>query len=179
VTHIHSTLEDEMHLLLIRHAIAEDRDEFAKTGRDDTERPLTKHGKRQMRRVATGLRRVMKTIDVLGASPLVRAEQTAAIVAEAYGGMKVTSVPAMAPESAPDEFAVWLGRQRIAETVAAMGHDPHLCSLATWLLTGKMDPQISFEKGGACLLDVQGAPRASCATLVWALTPAMLVRLGD
>ena len=167
-----------MQLLLIRHAIAEDRDEFAETGRDDTERPLTKHGKRQMRRVAKGLRRVLKAIDVLGSSPLVRAQQTAAIVAEAYGEMEVTTVPALA-QAAPDDFAVWLGRQRIAEVVGAVGHDPHLGVLATWLLTGNTDPQVTFEKGGACLLDVQGAPRASCATLLWALTPAMLVRLGD
>ena len=132
-----------------------------------------------MRRVATGLRRVLKSVDVLGSSPLVRAQQTAAIVAEEYGGMEVATVPSMAPESAPDDFAIWLGRQRIAEVVGVVGHDPHLCMLATWLLTGKTDPQISFEKGGACLLEVRGAPRASCATLVWALTPAMLVRLGD
>ena len=41
-----------MRLLVIRHAPAEDRDEFAKTGKDDSERPLTDDGKAQMRRAA-------------------------------------------------------------------------------------------------------------------------------
>lgn len=168
-----------MQLLVIRHAIAEDREEFAASGRDDNERPLTKHGKQQMKRVARGLRRMVKSIDVLGASPLVRAQQTAAIVAEAYGDMQVATVPSLAPESEPEAFADWLGRQRTAQVVGAVGHDPHLSMLVTWLLAGRMEPRVDIEKGGAVLLEVEGAPRARCATLLWALTPAMLVRLGD
>jgi phosphohistidine phosphatase len=168
-----------MRLLVIRHAIAEDREKFATSGRDDSERPLTRYGKRQMKRVARGLRRTVKSIDVLGASPFVRAQQTAAIVAEAYREMPVATVPSLAPNGEPEEFAAWLGRQRIAEVVGAVGHDPHLGMLVTWLLVGRMEPRVDIEKGGAVLLEVEGAPRASCATLLWALAPAMLVRLGD
>lgn len=168
-----------MQLLVIRHAIAEEREEFAASGRDDSERPLTKHGKRQMKRVARGLRRFVTSIDVLGASPLVRAQQTAAIVAEAYHGIPVATVPSLAPESTPEAFADWLGRQRIAEVVGAVGHDPHLGMLVTWLLAGRVEPRVDIEKGGVVALAVEGAPRAACATLLWALTPGMLLRLGD
>lgn len=168
-----------MQLLIVRHGIAEERDEFARTGRDDSERPLTRHGKRRMRRVAKGLHRVLDSIDVLGASPFVRAQQTASIVAHRYGDMEVKTVPALEPASAPEAFATWLGHQRIAEVVAAVGHDPHLGMLVTWLLAGRMEPHVLIEKGGACLLDVEGAPRAGSGTLLWALTPKMLVRLGD
>jgi len=101
------------------------------------------------------------------------------IVAEAYGKMPVATVPSLAPVSEPEAFAEWLGRQRIAEVVGAVGHDPHLGMLVTWLLAGRMEPRVDIEKGGAVLLEVEGAPRASCATLLWALAPAMLVRLGD
>ena len=37
-----------MELLIIRHAIAEDRDEFAESGKSDDERPLTDAGSRRM-----------------------------------------------------------------------------------------------------------------------------------
>jgi len=168
-----------MQLLIIRHGIAGDKDEWARTGRADSERPLTSHGKRQMRRIAKGLRRTVKAIDVLGASPLVRAQQTAALVAEAYRAMDVVTVPSLAPGSDPEAFAAWLGRQRIAEVVGAVGHDPHLGMLATWLLTGETSSHIDIEKGGACLIEVEGAPRAGSGTLVWALAPEMLIRLGD
>ena len=53
-----------MKLLVIRHAIAEDRDEFAYTGRPDAERPLTKQGRERMRRAAAGLAAEAPRIDV-------------------------------------------------------------------------------------------------------------------
>ena len=168
-----------MQLLIIRHGIAGEREEFARTGRDDSERPLTKHGKRQMKRIAKGMHRVLKQLDVLGASPLVRAQQTAEIVAERYREMEVKTVPSLEPGSAPEDFAAWLGRQRLEDVVGAVGHDPHLGVLATWLIAGQMEPGVHLEKGGACLLDVEGAPRAGCGTMLWALTPDMLIRIAD
>jgi len=50
-----------MQLLVIRHALAQSREEFA--GEDDALRPLTKDGLRQMRRGAKGLRRIVGDID--------------------------------------------------------------------------------------------------------------------
>ena len=41
-----------MHLLLIRHAIAEDRLEFARTGQSDYYRPLNERGRSRMSRPA-------------------------------------------------------------------------------------------------------------------------------
>jgi len=66
-----------MQLLLIRHAIAEDRFEFARTGQSDYYRPLTERGRARMARGATGLRTLVPDIDVLATSPLTRAVQTA------------------------------------------------------------------------------------------------------
>ncbi len=78
-----------MRLLVIRHGPAGDRDEFAKTGKDDSERPLTTDGKAKMRRAARGLRALVPHIDVLASSSHVRAHQTARIVAGAYPGLDV------------------------------------------------------------------------------------------
>jgi phosphohistidine phosphatase len=167
-----------MHLLVVRHAIAEDKREFARTGRDDAERPLTADGKRQMRQVVKGMRRIVESIDVLAASPLVRAAQTAALIANEYDGMSVSTVPSLAPESAPAAFATWLRTQRDAEVVAAVGHDPHLGVLITWLMTGSRDSHVTLEKGGACMLEIEGQRGARSATLEWSLTPEVLKRLS-
>ena len=64
-------------LLVIRHGIAGDADEFAATGRSDDERPLTEKGSREMKHVGAGLRALVKKIDLLTTSPLVRARETA------------------------------------------------------------------------------------------------------
>jgi phosphohistidine phosphatase len=168
-----------MQLLIIRHAIAEDKDEFAKSGRPDSERPLTKHGRKVMARVAQGLRREVKSLDVLAASPLVRAAQTAAIVAKEYDEIHVETVPALTPESAPTTLASWLRTQRDAEVVAVVGHEPHLGMLVTWLMTGMRGSHINLEKGGACMLEIDGQPGARSATLSWSLTPDVLEKLAQ
>jgi len=65
-----------MDLLIVRHAIAEERDAFSETGKDDAERPLTPGGRRKFKRGARGLRRIAPSIDVLATSALVRAVET-------------------------------------------------------------------------------------------------------
>jgi phosphohistidine phosphatase len=167
-----------MQLLVIRHAIAEDKNTFAKTGRPDTERPLTKEGRSEMARAAKGLHRRVSSIDVLASSPLVRAAQTAAIVAKEYGEMVIATVPALAPESAPAAFAAWLHTQRGDAVVAVVGHDPHLGMLVTWLMTGLEDSRVEIEKGGACMLEIEGQPGARTATQQWLLTPDVLAKLS-
>jgi phosphohistidine phosphatase len=168
-----------MRLVLIRHAVAEDRDAFAATGQDDARRPLTKEGRWKMERTVHGLRRAIRAFDVLASSPLVRAAQTARIVAEEYGGMTVTTTPTLAPDASPETFLTWLRHQRPAETVAVVGHEPHLGTLGTWLLTGVQETHLELRKGGACLLEFTGPPKPGAGQLVWSLTPALLRRLAD
>jgi phosphohistidine phosphatase len=167
-----------MQLLIIRHAIAEDKEAFAKSGKPDTERPLTKHGRSAMARVANGLRKQVRSIDVLAASPLVRAAQTASIIAKEYGERSVVAVPALAPQSAPAAFAAWLRTQRGASVVAVVGHEPHLGMLITWLISGRRESHVTLEKGGVCMLEIDGQPGAQCATLDWLLPPDVLATLA-
>ena len=61
-----------MRLLLIRHAIAEEREDFARTGKDDGLRPLTDDGRKKMKQAARGLRGLVPDIDLLATSPLTR-----------------------------------------------------------------------------------------------------------
>jgi len=67
-----------MELYFLRHGEA-DWPEWKKS---DDERPLTKHGKKEMREVAAFLKRVKARPDLIVTSPLPRAFQTAEIAAE-------------------------------------------------------------------------------------------------
>jgi phosphohistidine phosphatase len=165
-------------LLIIRHAIAEDREEFAKGGEPDDDRPLTGFGKQRMVRNTRGLRRVARTIDLLATSPLKRAVQTARIVGEAYGIEEIAVCEAMRPERQMKDFARWLSRHRDYAVVAVVGHDPHVSTLATWLLTGLPEPRVQFKKGGCLALDIPDRAEGG-ATLLWAMSPAQLRRLGE
>jgi phosphohistidine phosphatase len=167
-----------MQLLIIRHAIAEDRDTFARTGRDDGERPLTRDGRRRMVRGAKGLRRAQPRIDLLAASPFARAAETAAIVAGAYGGLEMETADDLLPSARYKDMLRWLRARREAGVVAVVGHEPHLSGLATLLLTGKSDrPVLELKKGAACRLDFADDVGPAKATLRWALAPGQLRRL--
>jgi phosphohistidine phosphatase len=168
-----------MQLLIIRHAIAEDRDVFAESGAPDEDRPLTAFGKRRMRRNVRGLRRVAPQIDVLATSPLVRADQTARIVAEEYGLSEVETVEALRPDARLRDLLRWIAKQPADAVVAVVGHEPHLGTLVTWLISGVELQGVSIKKGGAALVEFQKKPSASGGTLEWLLTPAQLRSLGE
>jgi phosphohistidine phosphatase len=166
-----------MKLLVIRHGIAEDAEEFAATGEDDSRRPLTKAGKRKMKEAAAGLVEIVERVDVIAASPLVRAQQTAKILAKAYGDMSIETVEALSPGSHPSELLEWLN-QIASEVVAVVGHEPHLGILVTWLMTDARDSAVEMSKGGAALLDFSSRASAGNGTLEWLLTGSQLRRIG-
>jgi phosphohistidine phosphatase len=169
-----------MNVLVIRHAIARDRDEFAKAhpGEDDGARPLTGRGRKRMRRAACGLRRVAPAIDLLASSPLVRAVQTADIIEACCGQPKRIVVPQLAPEQAVTALLKWLQSQREDSTVALVGHEPQLSTFVGWMCTGLQESFIRLKKGGACLLRFDTDVKPGRATLLWSLAPAQLRRLG-
>jgi len=167
-----------MRLLLIRHAIAEEREDFARTGKDDRLRPLTDEGRKKMKQAARGLRSLVPEIGLLATSPLTRAAQTGAILDSVFGGLDVVEIDELSPETTPEELLRWLRKQK-GNAVAAVGHEPSLGQILGWLLTGTDRRLFAFRKGGACLLELGDEPAGGTATLLWALTPAQLRMLAD
>jgi phosphohistidine phosphatase len=167
-----------MHLLVIRHAIAMERDEWAKTGRPDSDRPLTDTGRRRMRKNARGMQRVSPHPDLIGTSPWLRAADTARVVAETLGVERMETIDVMLPDRHPRELAAWLNERSDVPTVAVFGHEPHLGEVVTWFLGGK-GSNVEFKKGGACLLRFDEQADAGSAILIWHLTPSQLRGLAD
>ncbi|HKV50819.1 MAG TPA: histidine phosphatase family protein [Gemmatimonadaceae bacterium] len=165
-----------MHVVLIRHAEAGERDAFARTGAPDSERPVTAKGKKQMRRAARGLHKLVPAIDRLATSPYRRAAQTSRIVARAYDDLPPVVVEQLVPNVAPSLVARWLRAQRGADTIALVGHEPQLSGLATVLVTASSEPILTLEKGAACAIDLPASRRAG--TLLWLLTARQLRALG-
>ncbi|MGQ0712097.1 MAG: SixA phosphatase family protein [Gemmatimonadaceae bacterium] len=166
-----------MRLLVVRHAAAEDKNEFARTGQRDDLRPLTSDGRREMRQAAAGLREVVPALDVVATSPLVRAVQTAEIVGETYNRTPIV-VEALRPEAAYEHLARWASAHVERDVVAIVGHEPHLSGLVSWLLAGAKESFLDLKKGAACLLEIEGPPSVSSAVLLWAMAPKQLRRTG-
>lgn len=167
-----------MKLLVIRHGPAGNREAWATTGEPDEARPLTERGRKRTRAAARGLAAEVDGVAVLATSPLVRAAETAEIVAEAFGGMEPVFLDALRPERRPDELLAWLRSLDTDATAAVVGHEPHLGFLVGWLLTGRDDAFVELKKPGAVLLRFDDPPSGGNAVLVWALPPRQLRTLG-
>lgn len=126
-----------VNLLVIRHAVAEDRESFAEQGKDDSLRPLTEDGRRKMQRATRGIQWMVPSVGVIATSPFVRATQTAQVVGKLYRSAAIVPVDALIPDAEPRDFLAWLDSQEIVAPVAAVGHEPHLGSLVWWLLNGE------------------------------------------
>ena len=162
-----------MQLLLIRHGIAVER---GTPGISDEDRPLTPEGEKKFRKAAQGLVRLLDPPDALLSSPLPRAHRTAEIAAEAWGGLPVKTVPALAGGSFADIEAA-LGAYGGDTTVAVVGHEPDLSSALARVLGSREGERLEFRKGGAALVDLAGR-LSDGGTLLWFLSPKVLRELA-
>jgi phosphohistidine phosphatase len=163
-----------MRLYLIRHAIAED----AADSGADADRALSAEGRGKMRRVAEGLAALEVRLDLVLTSPLLRARETAAIVAPRLGS-PVEVLDLLAPGGDPGAIVAALRRHRALDAVALVGHQPGLGELASLLVAGSPSTSpLPFKKGGVACLEVDLAGGSRRGVLEWFLTPRQLRTLG-
>lgn len=167
----------DLQLYLVRHAIAAPRGE---DWPDDATRPLTPDGMTRMRRAARGLAAFGVQIDVVLTSPLVRARQTADILAGAFTPPpSVALVDALAPGGTVAGVLGEVVKHARKGSMALVGHEPGIGELAAHLLG--MGRALEFKKGAVARVDVSGlnasGPQASqrlTSTLRWFLPPRAL-----
>lgn len=165
-----------MELLMVRHAIAYDRDR--KRWPDDSNRPLTPEGVKLARKAAAGLKRIVDRPDVVLTSPLARATQTAAVLAEHADWPEAVETVELAPENDPQKVITVLRRQQ-GKTIAVVGHEPGLSELiGLCLLNDRVGLRLDLKKPGVVSLSFKGLPTAGAAVLNWFAAPRMLRALS-
>jgi phosphohistidine phosphatase len=157
-------------LYLIRHAIAADRGE---EWPDDDKRPLTARGVARFKETVEGLKKLEAGIDEIFTSPLVRAKQTADLLAAGLPGKPTVKIlDALAPGHTPGSLMAQLARTARRRRIALVGHEPSLGELAAHLIgAGRALP---FKKGGVCRIDVESLTSRRPGALTWFVQPKML-----
>jgi len=161
-----------MQLIIVRHAIAAPR---GTPGIPVEDRPLTHEGEQKFREAAKGLASLVGRPEALLTSPWLRAKQTAAIAAAAWGRIEPLETAALASGSFEEQAAV-LDRYPDDATVAVIGHEPWVSELLARLLGSRHDDRVEFKKGGAALVNIPGR-LAEGGQLVWYLPPKVLRKL--
>ena len=163
-----------MEIYLLRHGLAVERG--AAGFEDDEARPLTPKGRRQLRKISAAMKQMDLRFDLVLSSPLMRAKQTAEIVAT---GLKLKKrlqhSNALAPGGDAENLLRQLNRLKPSpEKLLLVGHEPDLSRFISRLVTGDFSMPIDLKKGGLCRLDVEKLKAGKCATLAWLLAPKQL-----
>lgn len=157
-------------LYLIRHGVAE---EHGPAWPDDSKRPLSEEGVSRLRRSGRALRQLDVSFDVILSSPLVRARQSAEILAEAFEPPpSVVLTEALAPGGSPAQVMAELETHDRNARVAIVGHEPGIGELASRLIG--LRHAIEFKKGAVCRIDVDALPPKAPGALRWFLHPKAL-----
>jgi phosphohistidine phosphatase len=163
-----------MTIYILRHGIAEDPTPLR--GKKDSERALTAEGRQKLRRVARAMQAMELEFDRILSSPLVRARQTAEIVAEVLNLRdKLELRDELAVDGEARELIAYVKQMRPAPVnLLLVGHEPYLSSLISLLLAGNPELGIILKKGGLGKLSVKVLRAGRCATLDWLLTPRQM-----
>ena len=161
-------------LYIVRHAIAAERGE---DWPDDDKRPLTERGVSRFKEVVQGLAALDVAVDEIFTSPLVRAKQTADLLAAGLSGKPTVKIlDALAPGHTPASVLAQLSRNAKRRRLMLVGHEPDLGELAAHLIgAGRALP---FKKGGVCRLEVESLTSRRPAALSWFMQPKMLRKVA-
>lgn len=157
-----------MKLYFLRHGRA---DRSAWSGAD-YERPLTGEGKERMAFEAETIAQLDLGPDHILTSPLVRAYQTAEIVAERLNMLDLLVIDdRLEPGFGPHDLAEILEERQSADELMLVGHEPDFSETISYLIGGG---NIVCKKGSLARVDlVDAGPLAG--ELVWLLPPKVLV----
>lgn len=136
----------------------------------DADRPLSAEGRRRMERAAGGMLRMRIAADAILSSPLLRARETAAIVADRL------EIPARS-RGTLDELAsgaTWSGVGAALRPYAALGslilvgHQPDLSAMVAEIVElGR--GSVEFTPGSLARIDVDAIPPRAGGRLRWIL----------
>lgn len=157
-----------MKVVFVRHATAEDGGPTLR----DWDRALSDEGRAEAPLISNALQVLEMQPDLVLSSPLVRAHQTAEIVAQALG-RSVTLADELQPGNGTlDNLQQMLARHK-ADTVMLVGHEPDLSSLAARLVNAD-ERGILLKKAGLIRVDLEGRMRAGRGRLIWLFTPRVM-----
>ena len=156
-----------MELYLVRHGIAEDGGEKMRDG----SRALTEKGRRRFHKAARAFGKLGRKLDLILTSPLVRAVQTAEILACEARHEEVGVLEELDPKFDAEALRSAVAKRAgDAKAVALVGHEPQLSSFIA-ALSGVSQADLDFRKGAIVRIDVENVGDGKTVDARWWLKP--------
>lgn len=149
-------------------------------GVSDRERPLSPEGIAETQRAGEGLAAIGVHFDRIFTSPLVRAVQTAELVARSQPApVALEEMEELAGGVVPEVLFRALGPVPSETSILLVGHEPDMSTLAAALIGAPAEHPIPFGRGSVARIDVDGPPLARPGRFVWLLTARLAGALAD
>ncbi len=149
-----------MKIYFLRHGEAD----WPNWDRPDAERPLTKKGKKEIRRVASFLSNLNISPALLLSSPLPRAYETAELAADELD-LSVTEEESLAPGFDLPKLVALL-KKYPDQDLMLVGHEPDFTTVIGALTGGK----VKLPKAGVARVDLDN-PNSQEGMLIWLVPP--------
>ena len=166
---MHDGVDMSMRLYFLRHGQAENRHTWQE---NDSSRPLTADGESRMEREAAGIRGLGLALNLIIASPLVRAFRTAEIVASGQEPhVRLVRDGRLGPGFGPEHLAGILADHRRAKALMLVGHEPDFSETIGRLTGGR----IVMKKGALACVELED-PASLKGTLIFLVPSKVLER---
>lgn len=157
-----------MELYFLRHGEAGKKDEWEG---EDSERPLSKEGIARMKLEASAISHLDLGLELILTSPLVRARQTADIVARELDLRDSLVIDdRLAPGFGRDALAQVVKKYSDRKALMLVGHDPDFSETIAACIGGG---RLECKKGGFARVDIDD-PATLRGTLMWLVPPRVL-----
>lgn len=145
----------------------------------DADRRLTKKGRKDILKAGRWMAAQELRFDLIASSPLVRAQETATIIAGCLGQTdRHVTWDILAPGGNPETVCHQIGKNGDIRAILLVGHEPLLTALISLIIAGHENAAIAMSKGTlAKIRDFSGTAGPS-GELHWLLTTAQMSSYG-
>jgi phosphohistidine phosphatase len=159
-----------MDLFVLRHGEAGNRQKMIVV---DAKRTLTAVGRKEIDEIAKGLLRLKIRPVHIVTSPLVRARETAEIVAKVQKSKNLEEWEELKPEGNRQQFYEKLSKLKLDSSILVVGHEPYLSTMICDMI-GASGGHILLKKGGLARVRIEGFVPKVRGELRWLLSPRLL-----
>jgi phosphohistidine phosphatase len=161
-------------IYLLRHGKAEDAGSRA----GDAGRALANQGRKDIIAVAQWMKKQGLLFDLIATSPLIRARETAEIVAAALGQAgNVRIWETLLPDGDPDTICQDLGQFNEDAQVLLVSHEPLLSLLISNIISGTSGAAIAMTKGGLAKIRKFSLTAQPSGELHWLLSARQIAAM--
>ena len=144
---------------------------------NDNDRTLSPEGVAEIESVRNAMRLMKLNFTHILASPLVRAQESARIVAALFPSVAIQSCEHLTPTSDPQNLFRELRPFPRDGRILFVSHEPFVSRCISSLISVNSDSKVSIKKAALACLEAGSPPQRGAGILLWILNPDQMIHM--